>query len=472
MGSQLAPAQAPWDAVPPHEQLFVLITGANSGIGLSIAERLIDEFLATRSLKSHLVLLPTTRSKSKSLQTIRALRAYAQRAAQTSTALRSRAGDGYRWQDVVARVHVLSLQVDLCDLRGVYAFANRLVHEPLSNPEGLEGEYLRHVRIPRLDSVVFNAAYGGWSGCNYPAAIWSFLRNGLLQSVTWPTFKNALPTCILNEGPQYSYPAKPLLGEVFSACIFGHYILAHELLPLLSRPAEKGSPGRIIWSSSLEAHWDSLDLSDMQCIRGTAPYESVKRLTDIISLTATSPSTQPYSAPYFTPDDPQEAEAKPIRPMFYLTHPGIVASTLFPVPWFLIGLYTLVLRLARFLGSPWHAVDSYTGAKSTAWIVLQEQSALDDLDAERVKWGSGSNRKLEADVKKTEVDGWGWESKVEDASADKTAGVFNKTVGRKFGSQDVTKEELVKFEALGVESWKKMEELRHEWEKILNIKKL
>ncbi|KAK7433136.1 3-keto-steroid reductase [Neonectria magnoliae] len=471
MGSQLAPAQAPWDAVPPHDQLFVLITGANSGIGLSIAERLIDEFLATRSLTAHLVLIPTTRSKPKSLQTIRALRSYAQLAAQTSTVLRSRVGDSYRWEDVVARVHILSLQVDLCDLRGVYAFASRLLHEPLSNPEGLADEYLRHVRISRLDSVVFNAAYGGWSGCSYPAAIWSFLTNGLLQSVTWPTYKNALPTCILNEGTQYNYPSKPFLGEVFCACIFGHYILAHELLPLLSRPDEKVAPGRIIWSSSLEAHWDSLTLSDIQCFKGVGPYESVKRLTDIISLTAALPSTQPYSAPFFTPDDPQEAQAKPFRPRFYVTHPGIVASTLFPVPWFLIGIYTLVLRLARFLGSPWHAVDSYTGAKSPAWIVLQEQSALDDIVAERIKWGSGSNRKLEVDVKKTEVEGWGWEGKVEDASADTTPGVFNKTVGRKFGAVDVTEDELVEFETWGVKSWKMMEELRHEWESILNIKK-
>ena len=100
---------------------------------------------------------------------------------------------------------MLSLQVDLCDLRGVYAFANALVHEPVSNPAGLEGEYLRNVRIPRLDTVVFNAAYGGWSGVNYPRAIWVILTEGLVQSVTWPSYKMALPTARLNDKSNYNY---------------------------------------------------------------------------------------------------------------------------------------------------------------------------------------------------------------------------------------------------------------------------
>lgn len=100
---------------------------------------------------------------------------------------------------------MLSPSLDLCDLRGVYAFAEKLCTEPVSNPEGLEGEYLRDVRIPRLDSVVFNAAYGGWTGCNYPLAIWSFFTQGLIQIATWPSFKNALPTCILNVRSVYNY---------------------------------------------------------------------------------------------------------------------------------------------------------------------------------------------------------------------------------------------------------------------------
>lgn len=102
---------------------------------------------------------------------------------------------------------MLSPQLDLCDLRGVYAFARRLVEGRVANPEGLEGEYLAGdgVRLPRLDSVIFNAAYGGWSGVDYPLAVWTILTKGWMQPLTWPTFKMALPTCILNERSEYKY---------------------------------------------------------------------------------------------------------------------------------------------------------------------------------------------------------------------------------------------------------------------------
>ena len=212
----------------------------------------------------------------------------------------------------------------------------------------------------------------------------------------------------------------------------------------------------------------------MQCFSGEGPYESAKRLTDILSLTTTLPSTKPYSSSFLTIDDPELAKEKPIQPKVYLSHPGVVASTIFPLPWFIIWAYKLALVFARFLGSPWHTVDSYSGAKSAAWITLQEQATLDELDAERIKWGSSSNRHLECKVKMTEVEGWGWEGHPEDAKtveADTELGVFRKTIGRKRGVAYTTKEDIVEFEELGAKAWKAMEDLRHQWEDILGLKK-
>ncbi|KAK1249277.1 hypothetical protein MKX07_002793 [Trichoderma sp. CBMAI-0711] len=471
---------APWEEVGPEEQLFVLITGANSGIGLGTGQRLIDEFLATRSLKAHLILIPTTRSPSKSLLAIKALRAHAELAARTSSALRSRAGDdGYRWQDAARRIHVLSPSLDLCDLRGVYAFADRLVRGTLSNPEGLEGEYLRGVRIPRLDTVVFNAAYGGWSGCNYPKAVWAILSQGLVQAVTYPNFKNSLATSILNEQEAYGYPEKPLLGEVFCACVFGHYVLAHQLLPLLSRRATDppSSRGRIVWSSSIEAVADVYNPDDMQCFLKPAAYESAKRLTDIIALTYSLPSVRPFSDAFLRMDAESCGDAeeeKPIPPKIYLTHPGVVASTLFPVPWFLFWAYELALVIARWVGSPWHCVDGYKGAASTTWLALQDQASLDELQADRVKWGSSCNRHLQSGVKKTEVEGWGWEGKPETdetIAADTAQGLLHKSVGRRLGAKNVTQEMLVEFEVEGARAWEEMERLRLQWANILKLGK-
>lgn len=105
----------------------------------------------------------------------------------------------------MARIHILSLIVDLCDLRAIRKLAHTLRHGTVSNPEGLGSEYLHNVRIPRLDSIVCNAAYGGWSGMSYPQAVWSLILKGIIQTATWPEFKLALPTRILNERPSYNY---------------------------------------------------------------------------------------------------------------------------------------------------------------------------------------------------------------------------------------------------------------------------
>jgi 3-keto steroid reductase len=158
-----------------------------SGIGLASCQRFIDEFLATYSLSSHLILIPTTRSADKSRDTIRTLREHAAAAAKASTALHSRAGaepKSSSWEDTVRRIHILSPQLDLADLRSVVRLSKALCGGTLSNPEGLEGEYLRDVRIPRLDSVIFNAAYGHWTGCNYPVAVYEVLTKGLIYPMT------------------------------------------------------------------------------------------------------------------------------------------------------------------------------------------------------------------------------------------------------------------------------------------------
>ncbi|PHH70009.1 hypothetical protein CDD80_6314 [Ophiocordyceps camponoti-rufipedis] len=451
-GSSREPNKAaPWDSVPAHEQFFVLITGANSGVGLGTAKRLTDEFLATRSKKAHLVLVTTTRSAAKSRDTIRALRAYT--------------ADS-------RRVHVVSLTLDLCNLRQVRAFARALVDGYVANPDGDE---LGPVRVPRLDAVVFNAAYGGWVGCDYGLAVWSFLSKGLVQSVTWPDFKRALPTALLNDRVEYGYqPEEPLLGEVFTSCVFGHYMLAHELLPLLSRPtASRLAPGRIIWSSSLEAVSSVFTIDDIQCLDHPGAYESAKRLTDLLALTHSLPAARPFSSRWLGLDPSTEKRVEMIPPTVYLTHPGIVASTLFPVPWFLFWFYELALALSRWLGSPWHVADSQSGAKAAVWVALEDQSALDSLRAERVKWGSCADRRRRVDVKMTEVEGWGWEGKPEDEATragDAAEGILHRSQGRKYGSVDTTAEDIVCFEELGAACWKEMEELRARWDDLLDGK--
>lgn len=441
-----------------------------SGVGLGIGQRIIDEFLASRSLSSHLILIPTTRSVAKSRDTVQALRAHLGKTANTSEQLRSRAGPDYTPRSAISRIHIFSIQLDLCNLRSIYQAANQLVHGQVSDPTGT----INDVRIPRIDAALFNAGIGGWAGLDWLGLARQFCQVGLVQSCTFPSFKKALPAAVLDQkkllgdsGVPDLKTEAPELAEVFCANVFGHYILAHELLPLLSRSKPDEARGRIVWTSSIDAGHEHLSFDDFQARRYMPPYESSKRITDLIALTADLPSVQKVSGPYFT--SPSVTD-KPFSPRFYLSHPGVVCSPLFPLNWFLYWAYCCAMYLARWCGSPWHPVGAYLGACATVWLALADQEALDALHAEHVKWGSSCTRLGHVASKKTEVEGWGWEGKVEDREAlknDPSAGVLRKLKGRKWDAVELTEEKRNEFEEDARRCWVELEKLRTAWEAAL-----
>ncbi|GAP87029.2 putative ERG27-3-keto sterol reductase [Rosellinia necatrix] len=462
----------PWAGASSDDLYFVLLTGANSGVGVGIGQRIVDEFLASRPPSSHLILIPTTRSKTKSRDTVLALRELLHQTAHTSKQLQARFGPNYDPQTIIARVHILSIQLDLCDIRSVYAAADQLIHGKVTDPTGV----IDDVTIPRIDAALFNAGLGGWEGLDWLGFASQIFTVGLVQSTTYPSFKKALPAAILDsqkllgaDVPKQGSP--PELAEVFCANIFGHYVLAHELLPLMSRANASEAPARVVWTSSIDAGHDHLDFDDFQASRYMAPYESSKRISDLISLTADLPSVQEASASYF--EAPSMAD-KPVRPRFYVSHPGIVCTPMFPLNWFLYFWYWLTMHVSRLCGSPWHTVDIYPGACATSWLALADQLALDALGAQYIKWGSSVTRTGRAAPKKTEVEGWGWEGRIEDAEAlrlDDADGSLRKTIGRKWDAVTLTKEQRTKFEADGRRCWEELERLRTAWDEALGRKK-
>jgi 3-keto steroid reductase len=255
------------------------------------------------------------------------------------------------------------------------------------------------------------------------------------------------------------------MGEVFCANVFGHYLFAHAITPLLSRESSSPvPPGRIIWESSVEPTWKCHSLSDFQGIKTKAAYESSKRLTDVLALTSSLPAVRPYSSNYLSP--PAKQDATP--PKIYLAHPGVVVTTLFPLNAFFFFWYRLAMYFSRLLGSPWHTVSAYNGACAMVWLALAEEQELAAKGGQNVKWGSSTDRWGYTGVKKTEVEGWGWEGKVEDRDAladDEDTGVLRKMVGRRSNAVDLTEQKRAEFEELGVDCWKEMERLRAEWEK-------
>lgn len=499
-----SPAQTGTDPPPTPQTPQAPANPVPSGVGLGICQRLIDDFLHHHPLTSHLILLPTTRSPSKSRETVLALRRHLETVSRTSPALRRRAADqggayDYIWTDSFRRVHILSPQLDLCDVPDVYGFAGRLVAGSVSNPPDGDGmaDVLTDVRVPRLDAVIFNAGYGGWTGFSFFGAIKAFLTVGLVTSVTWPDFKiDTVGATVPGRRKAIGSPGagdidkkrgdNAVLGAVFCSNVFGHYLLGHALLPLLSRtPGDVVKPGKIIWTSSLEAAQAHFRLNDLQGVKWTGSYEGSKRLTDVLALTATLPGVRPFSAPYFRvpqapgadkekEEDVEEVEIEErLQPRTYLSHPGIFVSTLFPVPAFLLWAYRLALFVARWIGSPWHNVDPYTASSSSAWLALEAPSVLEESGAGRTKWGSACDRFGRAVVKPTEVEGWGWDGRLRGDRGVRAAaerGVLDRRRGRRPGAVDLTGEDREKFEVLGAECWKEMEKLRGEWEERVGVK--
>lgn len=360
-----------------------LLTTTNttiSGLGLSLAHRLLDEFITVHPPTHHLTLIITTRSASKGAATLSALTNHLVSVLPPSA---------------TKRIALAHYQVDLTNLNSVSALAKALI---------------RNYR--KLDYVFLNAGMGAFLGIDWINCFITLFTNWI-PAVTFPTFKlqaigwkTAQP------------PATGEIGSVFCANVFGHYYLTHELMGLLS-----AGKGRIIWTSSLEAYPWTFTPDDIEAIKATHSYESTRRLTDIISLTSSLPATAPYAATFFG------TAGK--RPKTYLTHPGVCATAIVPLNIMLFYCMTLAFYIARWLGSPWHTVNSYSGAKAGVWIAMATDEELEDKEADRVKWGSGTDRLGNELVKETEVEG----------------------------------EEEEGWEALGRECWRQMEELRMEWKK-------
>ncbi|PGH16020.1 hypothetical protein AJ79_02000 [Helicocarpus griseus UAMH5409] len=435
------------------DETYILVTGTNSGIGFSICCRIIDEFLSTRPPSHSLTLLFTTRSSKKSSETLSGLQDRL-----TSSAAKHSISK--------PRVTLIPEHVDLGDLLSVRALARRLL-----------------TTLPKLDSIVLNAGIAGFTGLNWFKAIYMFLTE-LVNAATWPARYTLSDTGVLAK-KQTSQPDEPALGHIFCANVFGHYMLSHALMPLLSATST-ASPGRIIWTSSLEATREAFSVADLQGLKTRHAYESSKYLTDVLALTSNLPSTAPWVDSFLSPTSStellgskqQEQEQPPqkqkkqqqtTKPNLYLAHPGISATSIMPLPFPLFYAMVAAFWCARFLGSPWHVISAYNGACAAVWLSLSPQPLIDAAEGAyarsgggKAKWGSSSDRLGRVKPASTEVEGWGYGGVVGRAVLEE-----DRRRRRKDGAKDLTEEARVGFEEMGRACWAEMEELRVLWEEIL-----
>ncbi|KAL3489362.1 hypothetical protein BJX62DRAFT_156028 [Aspergillus germanicus] len=429
-----------------NDQVIVLVTGANSGLGYSICCRLADEFLTSRQNdKRSLTVIFTARSTKKGNDTLQGLQDHLRTSARDPAA--------------AARVTFVPENVDLCNLLSVRTLSRRL-----------------NQTFPKLDSIVLNAGIGGWTGLNWPEAIFGVLTD-LVHQVTFPTYKLAPAGMIVDNQTKTLTDKEPRLGTVFCANVFGHYMLAHNVMPLLHRSGSPNGPGRVIWVSSLEAASKYLNIDDIQALRTLAPYEASKALTDILSLTSQLPSTAPWVKSFYSIDSDSEiidnsssTETPSTAPNTYLSHPGICSTGIIPLHPILLYCMLATFWLARLLGSPWHTLSTYLGACAPVWLALSPQSELDAAEAPyiahgggRVKWGSSATLFGVDKPASSEVEGWGHGGVVGPAVVEE-----DRVRRRKRGARDATSEEKELFEYLGRKCWEQMEELRQQWDDILD----
>jgi 3-keto steroid reductase len=389
--------------------------------------------------------------------------------------------------------------LDLCNILSVQRAAKRL-----------------RQKHEKIDSIILNAGIGGWTGIDFYKAFKQFFRDGI-YFVTKPEFKTGsvgavsppqLPKEKQNKDIKEAANAdvkqangvadarvEPQLGEVFTANTFGHYLLVHYLMPLLLRPAGE-EPGRVIWVGTLEAYDKTFSMDDFQGMKTSVSYESSKRLSDVLSLTASAPSSRPYTTTYFstgsvrpssraitsaiedesltprkaslrastrarssTPNGrassrtssprraPTSSSPAMIAPTMYTSHPGMVVTDIVQIYWLLVYAWVAVMYFARWYGSPWHNTQPYSGATAMTHLALAPKSQLDAFangDGAAIKWGSATNWRGSERVKLTEVD---------QLYDDK---------GQSYGQ-----EARERFFGQGREAWRRMEELRVEWEQRL-----
>ncbi|KAK0334689.1 3-keto-steroid reductase [Friedmanniomyces endolithicus] len=428
-----------------HPTTFrVLVTGANSGLGFAICCRLIDEFLHTRPPSQTLHLLYTTRDARKVAESSKAFHAHLSQTLQKLNRRNTRAVGG-------DRVIIEGILVDLAKLHTVKSLATELV----GRGEG-------------LDAVIWNAGIAGWKGVDWFKGMWGMLTD-LKYATTYPEFM--IPDVGLVAAPQ-TLPHRssksrvddqnvdeqqPQLGQVFLANVFGHYLLTHFLAPLFTPSS------RIVWISSTGALPPYFDVEDLQGLRARAAYESSKRVTDLLALTSELPSTAPYVRGLLGKEGGGRYSAA--LPKMYVTHPGVIATSIAGLNWFM-GFWMLVaMYAARWLSSPWHPVDPYKGAISAVFCALSPPEQLADLEARegKGKWGSTTGVYGEERVARTEVPGWG------NCGVPGVVPEGSVTTGMWRGRVEGSREGREGFEVEGARVWREMEELRREWEERIGL---
>ncbi|KZS98212.1 hypothetical protein SISNIDRAFT_480981 [Sistotremastrum niveocremeum HHB9708] len=207
-----------------------------------------------------------------------------------------------------------------------------------------------NTRFPYVSHLVLNAGTSSVIGINFFQAAKDVLSNPVL-ALTSPTYKIEAVGETSSDG----------LGWVFQCNVFGHYVLYRALLPSLEKCPSSFS--RVIWMSSHEALPEAFSIDDWQLTKTTLPYEGSKYEMDLLS------ATLDRSAELST-------ERKDPSVRHFTVHPGVVSTEIVEINWFLKILKMGLFYLVRLLLSPHHTIDPIKGAISATHLLLVSSHLL------------------------------------------------------------------------------------------------
>ncbi|KAG0287486.1 hypothetical protein BGZ96_008573 [Linnemannia gamsii] len=356
------------------ERKVAIVTGANSGVGYSIVQRLVDES------PFPLTIILACRNKTRAQEALTSLQLH------FSTHTSSCPSTTF---------HAPELKIELVDVgsaASVLAFNTRILSQ--------------HSQV---DFLFCNAGILPSAGL-----MWGKIVKDMFQA----------PMSLVTRSDVLLQPKQHLtedgIGNVLACNVFGHYLMIKGLEEVLSRTEE--DPGRVIWTGSLTAEKSNFQIDDWQGLEAIQPYESSKWVTDLLAIrlneewagNSDSDMGSVHSASVGISGDSSSAASSgsemsgastPTRRVTrstsktalattpttkkhivsLSTQPGVVASGIGGLAAWIVFLRMVLHYVVRIFGERNQTISGHHGAHSNVYVALKQP--VEKLDY-RSKYGS------------------------------------------------------------------------------------